>query len=90
MVEDDVVSLVGDYLHLLKPEGRVIFFCPQEAGFRSDPTHVQLLDFPALRRIADAVGLRTERQYSYPFPRFVGRLLKYNEFVSICRKAAGA
>jgi len=86
MPEQEAVELVREYLPLLRAGGRVIFLCPQEAGFRSDTTHVQMLDFAALRRLAAACGLRTEREYSHPFPRLVGRFLPYNEFVSIARK----
>ena len=90
MREEEVVAFVREYLPLLKSGGRVIFFCPQEAGFRTDSTHVQFLDFEALRRIADALGLVTIRQYSHPFPRAVGRWLRYNEFVSICQASPAA
>lgn len=85
MHEREAVALVREYLPLLRPGGRVIVFCPQEAGFRSDPSHVQLLDFAALRRVAAASGLAVEREYSHPFPRPVGRFLRYNEFVTISR-----
>jgi SAM-dependent methyltransferase len=86
MVETEAVALVGAYLPMLRPAGRVVFLCPQEAGYRTDPTHVQFMDFPALRRMAAALDLAVEREYSHPFPREVGRWLRYNEFVSICRK----
>lgn len=90
MTEVEAVALLRDYLHLLAPGGRVILFCPQEAGHRTDPTHVQFMDFAALRRIVLAAGLTPEREYSHPFPRFVGRFLRYNEFVCIARKGEGA
>lgn len=58
---------------------------PQERGYRSDDTHVEFLDFDALRQIAESLGLRVERSYSFPFPRWAGRLFKYNEFVLTAR-----
>jgi SAM-dependent methyltransferase len=86
MTEDQVVGLLQEYETLLRPEGRLILIAPQEAGFRSDPTHVQLMDFPSLARISDRLGYRPERAFSFPFPGWVGRLFTYNEFVSVSRK----
>jgi SAM-dependent methyltransferase len=88
MTEDQVVALLQDYETLLRAEGRLILISPQEAGFRSDPTHVQLMDFDRLARISDRLGFRRERAFSFPFPRWVGRLFPYNEFVVVSRKPA--
>jgi len=76
-------ELVAHYLPYLRPGGRVILITPQESGYRSDPTHVEFLDFEALRGIAATCGLRPQRQYSFPFPRSLGRLFRYNEFVVV-------
>jgi 2-polyprenyl-3-methyl-5-hydroxy-6-metoxy-1,4-benzoquinol methylase len=78
--------LVSDYLPLVRPDGQVILITPQEAGFRSDPTHVELFDFARLAELLQAVGLTTVRSYSFPFPRAFGQVFKYNEFVVIGRK----
>jgi 2-polyprenyl-3-methyl-5-hydroxy-6-metoxy-1,4-benzoquinol methylase len=86
MTEDQVVGLLQEYEALLRPEGRLILIAPQEAGFRSDPTHVQLMDFTSLARISDRLGYLRERAFSFPFPRWAGRLFTYNEFVSVSRK----
>ena len=59
---------------------------PQEAGFRSDPTHVDFLDLDEIDVIEAANGLIRERAYSFPFPRRVGRKFKYNETVVLSRK----
>lgn len=88
MTEDQVVALLQGYERLLRPEGRMILISPQEAGFRSDPTHVELMDFARLARIAGRLGFRPERAFSFPFPRWVGRLFTYNEFVVVSRKPA--
>ena len=82
---DDPAGLVRSYLPRLKPGGQLILITPQEAGYASDVTHVRFLDFDALREIAVAAGLRVERAFSFPFPRWVGRLFKYNEFVVTAR-----
>jgi SAM-dependent methyltransferase len=86
MTEAEASSLLTTYLRLLRPQGRVVLITPQEIGFNSDPTHVQFMDFHVLRRIAERNGLTTEKEYSFPFPRFAGRVFKYNEFVSISVK----
>jgi SAM-dependent methyltransferase len=88
MTEDQVVSLLQEYEPFLKPGGRLIVETPQEAGFRSDPTHVQWMDFERLRRIADRLGFQLEWTHSFPFPRWAGRLFRYNEFVAVSRKPA--
>ena len=63
---------------------------PQQAGYRSDPTHIEYADFAALHRMLADHGLRPERSYSFPFPRFVGRFFPHNEFVVVARKAESA
>ena len=90
MTEDEIVSLLGQYVALLRPGGRLIIETPQEAGFRSDATHVQWMDFERLRRIALRLGFEHERAISFPFPRWAGRLFRYNEFVAVSRKPSPA
>lgn len=87
MVEDQVVALVQQYVPLLKPGGRLIVLTPQEAGFKSDATHVEFMDFERLERICRRLGFEPERLLSYPFPRWAGRLFTYNEFVVVSRRA---
>ena len=86
MTEQEAAELLEKHSGLLRPNGRVVLITPQERGFDADPTHVQFLDFEALRRIAAQCGLEIAKQYSFPFPRAFGRLFKYNEFVSISVK----
>jgi len=80
---DAGVPLVRSYLRYVRPGGRVVLITPQEAGYRSDQTHVEFMDDGKLRRLCDAVGLRVDRNYSFPFPRFAGRTFTYNEFVVV-------
>jgi 2-polyprenyl-3-methyl-5-hydroxy-6-metoxy-1,4-benzoquinol methylase len=88
MTEEQVVSLLQEYEALLRPGGKLILISPQEAGFKSDRTHVQLMDFTRLARISRRMGCLPERSFSFPFPRWVGRVFTYNEFVVVSRKAA--
>ncbi|HZR07064.1 MAG TPA: methyltransferase domain-containing protein [Myxococcales bacterium] len=78
-------ELIRAYLPFLRPGGRVVVFTPQEAGFRSDPTHVEFMDFDSVGGIARAAGLEVESRYSFPFPRLAGSIFKYNEFVTVAR-----
>lgn len=88
MTQDKAAQLLHGYIPLLKRRGRVILITPQEAGYRSDPSHVHFTDFAALRDIAREAGLMVVREYSFPFPRMFGRWFKHNEFVSVSEKPA--
>jgi hypothetical protein len=49
------------------------------------------MDFDSLTKLCEACGLVVKQTYSFPFPRPVGKLFIYNEFVVIAEKpAAGA
>ena len=86
MSHAEAVELVSGYSELLRPAGRVVFVTPQEAGFRSDPTHVELFDFEALEGLLARLGMQKMRSYSFPFPRIFGRFFRYNEFVVVGSK----
>lgn len=79
--------LMEDYLPYLRPGGKVFFVCPQERGYDSDPTHVRFADFDALAELSRAVGLRVDKAFSFPFPRFAGKPFIYNEFCVVASKA---
>ena len=80
---DGSVPLVRGYLRYLKPGGRIILITPQEAGYRSDATHVEFMDAGKLRRLCEFLDLRIERDYSFPLPRAAGTFFTYNEFVVV-------
>jgi 2-polyprenyl-3-methyl-5-hydroxy-6-metoxy-1,4-benzoquinol methylase len=73
-------ALLEAYLPYLRPGGHAFLVCPQERGYASDPTHVELIDGAALERLADEVGLEHGSWFSFPFPRWTGRAFIYNEF----------
>jgi hypothetical protein len=58
---------------------------PQERGYATDATHVEFHDLDVLRGMARDLGLVVERARSFPFPRPVGRIFPYNEFVVVAR-----
>jgi SAM-dependent methyltransferase len=86
MAHADFVCLLREYVPVLRPDGRVVVITPQEAGFRSDPTHVHFLDLDGIRAAVEEVGFTPVREYSFPFPRVAGHLFAYNEFVSVSRR----
>jgi SAM-dependent methyltransferase len=84
---EDAHSIMASYLPYLKPGGTVVFITPQERGYASDHTHIRWVDFAVARRQSEALDLTVARQYSFPFPRLTGKVFKYNEFVTVARKA---
>ncbi|MCI0425444.1 MAG: class I SAM-dependent methyltransferase [Actinobacteria bacterium] len=86
MTNREASRLVADYLGHLAHDGRVVVIVPQEAGFRSDPTHVEPVNRPVLERLASDNRLVVELIYSFPFPRPIGRVFRHNETVALLRK----
>lgn len=86
MPEPDAVSLLRSYLRYVRSGGRVVVICPQEKGYTTDPTHVRFLDLQAMRSLCEQVGTSVQRSYSFPFPRFAGKVFPYNEFVVVARR----
>ena len=76
-------EVLRDYLPLLAPWARVVLVCPQQRGFRSDPTHVAYLDDAALREVLEGLGGTVTEQRSFPFPRVAGPWFTHNEFVTV-------
>lgn len=88
MSRDTAIGLLTDYLKFLKPGGRVILITPQEAGYRTDSTHVRFVDFAAAADLARAAGLSPATSYSFPFPRAAGKIFPYNEFITVASRPA--
>jgi SAM-dependent methyltransferase len=86
MTRIDAAALLGQWMRHLRPGGKVVLITPQEAGFRSDPSHVEFLDFAALRALLADAGCETLGAYSFPFPRVAGRVFLHNEFVALGRR----
>jgi 2-polyprenyl-3-methyl-5-hydroxy-6-metoxy-1,4-benzoquinol methylase len=82
---DEAVRLVSDYRRFVKPGGTVVVVCPQEVGYASDETHTEFVDFEAAQQILNSAGVKVSRQYSFPFPRPLGRQFIYNEFITVGR-----
>ena len=81
----EALRLLGDYLRFVRPGGLVFLVCPQERGYASDPTHVWFARDTELLELAQTLGLEPQRSYSFPFPRWTGKLFIYNEFCLTAR-----
>lgn len=79
-------EILADYVKLLRPNGKVALITPQERGYASDATHRTFSGYAELRELCVALGLSITNTYSFPFPRWAGRLFVYNEFVALARK----
>ena len=86
MTSEAASALVGEHLGFVRAGGRVVLIVPQQAGFRSDPTHVEFMDAARLTAILAGHGVATERSYSFPFPSIAGRVFPHNETVVIGRR----
>lgn len=76
-------QLLREYLPYLKRGGRVILVTPQEKGYDTDSTHVRFVGFAELDALCEKVGLVVTTRMSFPFPRLLGSLFTYNEFVAV-------
>jgi SAM-dependent methyltransferase len=84
--EPQAKEIVGSYLPYVRSGGKVVLITPQERGYASDATHVRFAGFDEVAALCTEVGLTVDRQYSFPFPRFAGKVFTYNEFVTVARK----
>jgi 2-polyprenyl-3-methyl-5-hydroxy-6-metoxy-1,4-benzoquinol methylase len=80
------LGILHQYLPYLRSGGRVVIITPQEAGYASDASHVEFMPFEKVAQIVGKAGLKVEKHYSFPFPRRVGKVFKYNEFVFVAKK----
>ena len=83
-------ELIRTYLPYVKAHGKVCLITPQEAGYRSDATHVQFVDFAKLRELSDLLSLTIREESSFPLPRWAGRFFPHNEFVVVAELDAAA
>lgn len=86
LTPDQADALVTGYLDYLKPGGQLILITPQERTFALDATHIWFVDFAVLEGLVKRWGLVLERRYSFPLPRWAGKLVPHVEFVVTARK----
>jgi len=86
--ESDADQVITSYLPYLKQGGNLVLICPQEKGFPTDPTHIRWVDDAELRKTGIRLGFTEVKNYSFPLPRFAGKLFTYNEFVYVGRRSS--
>ena len=86
MSEQEAEALLASYLPHVRAGGKLIVITPQERGYASDATHRRFVGFDELERLALARGLQPRVRRSFPFPRIVGKVFTYNEFVFVADK----
>ncbi|WP_457206634.1 class I SAM-dependent methyltransferase [Nocardioides sp. P5_C9_2] len=82
------LEVTRSYLPYLRPGGRVLFICPQERGYASDPTHVRWTTGEDLMDLARDLGLEPQRWRSFPLPRLTGKAFTHNEFNVLATRPA--
>ena len=83
MTAAEFEAMLRSFVFALRPKGRAVLICPQEAGYATDPTHVEYMDGPKLSEILRRAGFEPLQSYSFPFPSVVGKFFKQNETVVI-------
>jgi SAM-dependent methyltransferase len=101
MTRAEAVQLLAGYMQYLASGARIVLICPQERGFgpqengfaphgggvtSGQMAHVEFADFDALADICTRLGLAVSKRSSFPFPRSVGKVFAYNEFVVVATK----
>lgn len=86
MTLDELVSLINEYSSFVRNDGCLILICPQERGYKSDSSHKEFMDFDKLGLALEKTGFKLQKKFSFPFPRWMGTLFIYNEFVVVGRK----
>jgi len=90
MPRPEAVRILRGYLPYLAPAARVVFICPQEAGYATDSTHVAYTDLDGLADVAEQLGLVVEERISFPLPRLAGKVFPYNEFILVASTPTAA
>ncbi|MEH1166764.1 class I SAM-dependent methyltransferase [Micromonospora sp. CPCC 205539] len=85
MPAEEAREVISSYLPYVRSGGQAVFITPQERGYASDASHVRFVDFAEAAKTCEALGLTVTKQYSFPFPRALGKLFTYNEFVTVTR-----
>ena len=86
LTDDEIQHLFKMYMPSIKAMGTIVIITPQRAGFKSDPTHKNFINFNKIKHIATKIGCGVRSQYSFPFPRLAGICFSHNEFISILSK----
>ena len=76
MSEGEAVALMSEYLPFVREGGKVVVICPQEAGFRTDGSHVRFVDDQALRLVLRRSRPGAAEALLLPVPEAGGQALR--------------
>jgi 2-polyprenyl-3-methyl-5-hydroxy-6-metoxy-1,4-benzoquinol methylase len=77
---NEQIEIIESYIPFLRKNGGIFIITPQEFGYASDDTHVTFTDFARTREVLNKLNFEVKSQKSFPFPRAIGKIFKYNEF----------
>jgi SAM-dependent methyltransferase len=83
--QNQIRAIMLEFRKYLKQSGRLVIICPQESGFRSDPTHITYMDFKSIEEYGESHNFEIVSAISNPFPRCFGHFFKYNEFFVVLK-----
>ena len=85
---ENQASTLERYLPYLKANSKIMLITPQEAGHHATQSHITWTDFARLEQIILEASnqFKVIQKYSFPFPRIMGKLFKYNEFNIVASK----
>jgi SAM-dependent methyltransferase len=78
-------DVIESYLPYVKRGGKAVFITPQQRGYASDATHVRYVGFAEATKLCHELGMTVQEQYSFPFPKLLGPVFTYNEYVTVAR-----
>lgn len=81
---DQAKEIINYYIPCVK--NKIVIICPQEKGFKKDITHVNFLNEKDINNILLDCGLKIIKNYSFPLPKFFGKIFTYNETVVVAKK----
>jgi SAM-dependent methyltransferase len=81
---DDPKIALREAARVSRTEGILVITVPQEAGFRHDPTHVQMLRRSDIEELARGCGLTIRSIYHFPFfIKWLGHYLYFCELRAV-------
>lgn len=86
---ENQVNILAEYLPYLKLNSKIMLITPQESGHKSTISHITWTDFNRISEILQesAPDYRIIKSFSFPLPRFAGKLFTYNEFNVIAERS---
>jgi SAM-dependent methyltransferase len=88
LTQDQVHSMLEQYLPYLENNSRLVIICPQQRGFASDITHVTYFDENSIRSLLLKFTTENISYKSFPLPKIFGKSFIYNEHIAVVQFSA--